>query len=645
MTTPAPQVSVIICVRNGATTLRTQLESLGRQIDAPPFEVVIVDNGSADATAAVAYAWIDDGIGTAADAYIVDASDRPGLAFARNVGAASSRSDVLAYCDADDAVGEGWVKAASSVAGGPWQVLTGPIRELRQDGTPGVVLMHGIDHVRQDAGAATSLPFFRGCNFALTRAAFEAMGGFDAGFPPYGADDSEAGVRLADAGIEIGFHEDMVVAYRQAKGWRQRLQRQYRAGAGQAVQWARHPEFYRRRPSSAVLVRSVVGSPLRVLFQGGSRLRTRVLRAAEECALWIGAVSGTRMLRAGRYANAEYYDATRDRRKRRIERSAPQLALVTPVRHPHNSQNYDEVEKALRASVTAWLRQTDPDVVVIVVANRKPDLPDDPRITMLTVDFPPPSAARTSRTGNAAVLRDKGSKNAVGLAVAHQLGAQYIMFADADDFISRRLTAFVRAHSGQPGWTVTDGWRLSVQRRAIRRHRADFHLQCGTSHIIRSDLLPSTTLSADATQDELYAEYGPLLERWFGSHMYLHEDLPLEPLPFPGALYQVGTVNSQSGNALGGQGWPVTRLIADEFGVLATSLTPRGLARAMLPTRRAIAERLRRVRRRILGRLRGGDSRGRMATGSADASWGAGRRRAQDSVRSGDAPASPTLRG
>jgi GT2 family glycosyltransferase len=597
----APQVSVIICVRNGATTLRTQLESLERQIDAPPFEVVIVDNGSTDATAAVAHAWIDDGIGAAEDAYIVDASDRPGLAFARNVGAASSRSDVLAYCDADDAVGEGWVKAASSVGGGRWQVLTGPIRELREDGKPGLVLMNSLDGVRKDGGAVAAVPFFWGCNFALSRAAFETIRGFDAGFPPYGADDSEVGIRLADAGIEIGFDEDMVVAYRQAKGWRRRLQRRYRAGTGLAVQWARHPEFYLRRPSWAVLVCSVVGSPLRVLIGGGDTLRTRMLRAAEECALWIGAISGTRVLRAGQYANAELYDATRDRRKRRSERLAPQLALITPVRHPHNSQNYAEVEKALRASVTAWLRQTDPDVVVIVVANRKPDLPDDPRITILTVDFPPPSAERTPRTGNAAVLRDKGSKNAVGLAVAQRLGARYIMFADADDFVSRRLATFVRTHSDRPGWTVTDGWRLSVHRRAIRRHRADFHLQCGTSHIVRSDLLPSSSLSASATQYELYAEYGDRLERWFGSHMYLHEDLPLEPLPFPGALYQVGTANSQSGNALGGQGWPISRRIADEFGVPATSLTPGAIARAMLPTRRAIAERFRTARRRILG--------------------------------------------
>jgi GT2 family glycosyltransferase len=613
----APRVSVIICVRNGAATLRSQLDALARQIDAPPFEVVIVDNGSTDATAAVARAWITAGIGTAEDAYIVDASDRPGLAFARNVGAASSRGDVLAYCDADDAVGEGWVKAASSASIGPRQVLTGPIRTLRQHGTPGPVLMNGIDGVRKDAGAAASLPFFWGCNFALTRAAFEAIGGFDAGFPPYGADDSEAGVRLARAGIEIGFHEDMVVAYRQTTGWRRRLRRQYRAGVGQAVQWARHPDFYVQRPSVALLVCSVVGSPLRVLFSGGGRPRTRILRAAEECALLVGAISGNRMLRAGQYAKAEFYDATRDRRKPESAHATPRLALITPVRHPHNSLNYDEVEKALRTSVTAWLRQTDPDVVVIVVASRKPDLPDDPRITTVTVDFLPPSPERTSRTGDAAVLRDKGCKNAVGLAVAQQLGAEYIMFADADDFVSRRLTAFVRAHSGQPGWTITDGWRLSVHRRAIRRHRADFHLQCGTSHIVRSDLLPSSGLSPSATQEALYAAHGDILERWFGSHMYLHDDLPLSPLPFPGALYQVGTANSQSGNALGGQGWPITRRIADEFGVPATALTPPALARAMLPSRRAIVERVRRARRRVFTRTRGAKAPETAASGAS----------------------------
>lgn len=277
--------------------------------------------------------------------------------------------------------------------------------------------------------------------------------------------------------------------------------------------------------------------------------------------------------------------------------AAPALAFVTPVRHPLNSNDYGRVESLLRRSVSSWLGQTEPRIAVVVVANRLADLPDDPRIHQVTVDFPPPSTVAAARTGIPAVLRDKGTKNAIGLARARELGAGHVMFADADDFVSNRIAALTASLPTASGWTVTDGWRVNIDRRTVRPHRGDFHLQCGTSHIVRTDLLPPTSGGVGATQDELYAEQGELLERHLGSHMHLHEDLPLAPLPFPGALYQVGTGESHSGNALGGWGRPVSPRMAGEFGVPRTSMTPTGLARAVLPSSRAVRERMLRALR------------------------------------------------
>ncbi|UNK70149.1 hypothetical protein [Microbacterium sp. H1-D42] len=272
--------------------------------------------------------------------------------------------------------------------------------------------------------------------------------------------------------------------------------------------------------------------------------------------------------------------------------AVPLLAFVTTVRHPLNSTDFALVEQMLRQSLTAWLRQTDERFVIIVVANESVAFAGGPRVDRVLVDFPPPSTEQTSRTGIAAVLRDKGTKNAIGLARARELGAKHVMFVDADDFVSRRLTEFVAADIGAPGWTITDGWRVQMSRRSVRRHRDDFHLQCGSSHIVRIDLLPATPFGLKASQEQLYASIGDRLERHLGSHMHLHDDLPLAPLPFPGALYRVGSGQSHSGNALGGWGRPITSHIADEFGVPSTPRSPRGIARAVLPSARALAERL-----------------------------------------------------
>ncbi|MFP1601404.1 hypothetical protein ACLD0U_01815 [Microbacterium sp. 2216-1] len=343
---------------------------------------------------------------------------------------------------------------------------------------------------------------------------------------------------------------------------------------------------------------SAFWQPLLCVVRGQGRLSTRVLAGGESAAFHLGTVRGGSPSSVRRYGNPQPADRELDRRSARRLPPSPSLALITPVRHPLNSVDYGAVEQTLRESVDAWLKQTDPNIIVIVVASEHPPLPDDPRITVVTVDFPPPSAERTARTGDAAVLRDKGCKNAIGLSVAKHFGARHIMFADADDFVSRKLAAHCAAHPDHPGWTITAGWRYSRARRTIRAHRGDFHLQCGTSHIVRSDLLPDSGLSVDASQTQLYEAYGDKLERWMGSHMFLHDDLPLTSLPFAGALYQVGTSNSQSGNALGGQGRPISQAVAAEFGVRATSHTPWGLAQSLFPSRRAIAERVRRVMRR-----------------------------------------------
>lgn len=265
------------------------------------------------------------------------------------------------------------------------------------------------------------------------------------------------------------------------------------------------------------------------------------------------------------------------------------LTFITSLRHPHNSYDYAAVERAFALSVASWIRQDDPRFAVVVVGNRRPPMPDDERLHFVPVDFAPPSQVDGPRTGIAAVLRDKGTKLATGLAAARATGTRHVMFVDADDFVSRRLTGFVEQHPDAAGWTITDGWRVNVERRALRAHHGDFHLQCGSSHIVREDLLPA--VPAGATQHELYAALGDRLERWFGSHMHLHDDLPLEPLLFPGALYRVGTGESHSGNALGGWGRPVSRAVSHEFGIPAAT-TPWAAARAMLPSTAALRARL-----------------------------------------------------
>ena len=91
--------SVIIPCYNSADTLGLQLESLSRQQDCAPFEVVIVDNCSTDATGDIALGW-DKKL----NLRIVVANDHQGVSYARNRGIAEATGQKLIIIDADDAV-------------------------------------------------------------------------------------------------------------------------------------------------------------------------------------------------------------------------------------------------------------------------------------------------------------------------------------------------------------------------------------------------------------------------------------------------------------------------------------------------------------------------------------------------------------
>jgi glycosyltransferase involved in cell wall biosynthesis len=102
-----PELTVILCVRNGAAKVHEQLETLARQKWDAPWDVVLVDNDSTDATPEVLRAFAAEH----ERFRVVDAHERLGLSHARNVGVANTEAPSVAFCDDDDLVGDGWVAA------------------------------------------------------------------------------------------------------------------------------------------------------------------------------------------------------------------------------------------------------------------------------------------------------------------------------------------------------------------------------------------------------------------------------------------------------------------------------------------------------------------------------------------------------
>ena len=101
------KLSVIIPLFNDAEYIAIQLNALANQNWSEPWELIVSDNGSTDGSLRV----VEQYRKRIPNLRIVDSSDMRGAAHARNVGATAALSDNLAFCDADDEVAPGWLKA------------------------------------------------------------------------------------------------------------------------------------------------------------------------------------------------------------------------------------------------------------------------------------------------------------------------------------------------------------------------------------------------------------------------------------------------------------------------------------------------------------------------------------------------------
>ncbi|TAA47749.1 galactosyl transferase [Corallincola spongiicola] len=199
----------------------------------------------------------------------------------------------------------------------------------------------------------------------------------------------------------------------------------------------------------------------------------------------------------------------------------------------------------LKQTIKSISAQTSDDWKCVLVANHGARLPELPqRFDVCWVDFPKNEFHLKGTIDKEkfydAIRFDKGMRILSGLL--HAGDSKYFMFVDDDDFIHRDLTQYVYDNQGGNGWYIGDGLVWSDGGRELIKH-SNFHLYCGTSHIIRAELLMLPTNIEDAD-----VEY---VKNMFGSHIKIKNELdisghPLENLPFDGAIYRIGHSDSHS---------------------------------------------------------------------------------------------------
>lgn len=195
------RASIIIPAYNAEKTLAACLNACLAQ-DYPDTEVIVVDDGSTDATAEIAHGFT--GIR-------VHSMQNGGPAKARNIGAQEATGALLVYTDSDCVPQPDWLTCLTApfkdnvVAVGGTYACANPESRLAR------VIQAEIAARHQQFGA--EVDFLGSFNVAYRADAFRDAGGFDENYRHASGEDNDLAYRLQDRGGTLRFTAAAVVAH------------------------------------------------------------------------------------------------------------------------------------------------------------------------------------------------------------------------------------------------------------------------------------------------------------------------------------------------------------------------------------------------------------------------------------------------
>jgi glycosyltransferase involved in cell wall biosynthesis len=207
---PNPDVSLIICTRNRFEQLAPCLETVQRIEFERPWELIIVNNGSDDATALTVQEFIK------AASFPVHHVTEPkmGLGHARNAGVAAASAEILAFTDDDCYPTDEFLSRV-------WSAFRDPSLGY----VTGRILLHDSRDLAlaiQDYNVPVTFPGksfihpggVQGANMAFRRDVLRQIGGFDPLFGAgslFPAEDLDAANRASATGWKGQYRPDIVV--------------------------------------------------------------------------------------------------------------------------------------------------------------------------------------------------------------------------------------------------------------------------------------------------------------------------------------------------------------------------------------------------------------------------------------------------
>jgi glycosyltransferase involved in cell wall biosynthesis len=217
---------VVIPAFNAGNTLPGCLESIAAQSVAP-FEVILVDDGSTDSTAAIA---------RAAGVRVVQCQANTGPAAARNRGVDTASGDVILFLDSDVIIPPGLVEGIGDTLRNQPEISA--VQTVYSPRCPARNAVSRYQNLYYYC-SLTAVRLDRVATFATWCAAvrkevFLEAGGFNTSIPEPTVEDEELGYTLADMGRIILLDRSLQVTHLASYTLRQFVSRRFRMAVAQA---------------------------------------------------------------------------------------------------------------------------------------------------------------------------------------------------------------------------------------------------------------------------------------------------------------------------------------------------------------------------------------------------------------------------